>query len=62
VFQAPLPDALDMRIAFEVVEVVGFLPPASLRVDLTGLAAFGLGTVTLTCHVTVVGIEKRLAV
>jgi hypothetical protein len=25
VFQAPLPDAFDMRLAFEVIEVVGFL-------------------------------------
>jgi hypothetical protein len=60
--QTPLPDALDMRLAFEVIEVVGFLPPALLRVDFAGLAAFGLGTEALPRHVSMVGIIKRLAV
>jgi hypothetical protein len=62
VLKAPLSDTLDMRITFEVIEVFGFLPPALLSVDFTGLAAGGLGTVALTRHVTVVGIEKRFAV
>jgi hypothetical protein len=60
--QAPLPDALDMRLAFEVIEVVGLLPPALLRVGFAGLATVGLGTEVLSPHVTVVGIVKRLAV
>jgi hypothetical protein len=62
VFQAPLPDALDMFIAFEVIEVFGFLPPALLRIDFAGLAALGFGTEALPRHVAVVGIVKRLAV
>jgi hypothetical protein len=50
-----------MRIAFEVIEVFGFLPPATLGVDFAGLTALGLATETLTRHVTVVGLVKRLA-
>ena len=42
VFQAPLPDALDMRIAFEVIEVFGFLQPASLTLRFADVAALGL--------------------
>ena len=62
VFQAPLPDALDMRLAFEVIEVVGFLQPASLALGFADLAALGLGTIALPRHVAVVGMVKRLAV
>jgi len=62
VFQAPLPDAFDMHIAFEVIEVFGFLKPALLRIDFAGPAALGLGTEALPRHVAVVGIVKRLAV
>ncbi len=51
-----------MRLTFEVIEVLGFLQPAPLRVDFAGVAAFGFGTEALTGHVTVVGIVKRLAV
>jgi hypothetical protein len=51
-----------MRLAFEVIEVVGLLPPALLRVDFAGLATVGLGTEALSRHVTVVRIVKRLAV
>jgi hypothetical protein len=51
-----------MRIAFEVIQIVGFLPPATLGVDFAGLAALGLVTETLTRHVTVVGTVERLAV
>ena len=60
--QAPLSDTLDMHIAFEVIEVFGFLQPAPLRVDFAGVAAVGFGTEALTGHVTVVGVVKRLAV
>jgi len=60
--QAPLSDALDMCLTFEVIEVVGLLPPALLRVDFAGLATVGLGTEALSRHVTVVGMVKRLAV
>jgi hypothetical protein len=62
VVQAPLPDALDMHLAFEVIEVVGFLPPAMLRVDFAGVAALRFRAEALTRHVAVVGIEKCLAV
>jgi hypothetical protein len=62
VFQAPLPDALDMRLAFEVIEVVGFLQPASLTFGLADLAALGLGTIALPHHVTVVGMVEGLTV
>jgi len=62
VFQAPLPEALDMRLAFEVIEVVGFLQPASLTLGFADLAALGFGTIALTRHVTVVGMVKCLAV
>jgi hypothetical protein len=51
-----------MGIAFEVIEVFGFLLPAALRVDFAGVAARGLGTVALPRHVTVVGMEEGLAV
>jgi len=61
VFQAPLPDALVMRLAFEVIEVVGFLQPASLTLGFADLAALGFGTIALTRHVAVVGMVKRLA-
>jgi hypothetical protein len=62
VFQAPLPDALDMLRAFEVIEVVGFLQPASLTFGFADFAAFGLGAIALPCHVTVVGMVKGLTV
>jgi hypothetical protein len=60
--QAPLPDPFDMRMAFEVIEVFGFLQPASLTLSFADLAAFGLGTIALAPHVTMVGMVKRLAV
>jgi hypothetical protein len=49
-------------IAFEVIEVVGFLPPAVLRVNFAGVAALGLGTEALTRHVAVIGMVEGLAV
>jgi hypothetical protein len=62
VFQAPLPDTLDMRLAFEVIEVFGFLKPAALTFGFADFAALGLGTIALTRHVAVVGMVKCLAV
>jgi len=62
VSQAPLSDPLDVFIAFEVIEVVGFLPPAVLRVNFAGVAALGLGTEALTRHVAVIGMVEGLAV
>jgi hypothetical protein len=62
VFQAPLPDALDMRLAFEVIEVGGLLPPAMLRVDFAGVAALRFRAEALTRHVAMVGMVKCLAV
>jgi hypothetical protein len=59
---APLLNALDMHRAFEVIEIVGLLPPALLRVDFAGVAAVGLGTEALTGHIAVVGMENPLAV
>jgi len=59
---APLLNALDMYRAFEVIEIVGLLPPALLRVDFAGVATLGLGTEALTGHIAVVGMENPLAV
>jgi hypothetical protein len=55
-------DALDIFLAFEVVEVFGFLPPALLALGFTNLAALGLGTVALTPHVAVVGMKETFTV
>jgi hypothetical protein len=60
--QAPLPDPFDMRMAFEVIEVFGFLQPASLTLSCADLAAFGLGTIALAPHVAMVAMVKHLAV
>jgi hypothetical protein len=62
VFQTPLSDALDVRLAFEVIQIFGFVPPAVLRLAFAGLAALGFGTEALPRHVTVVGSVKRFAV
>jgi hypothetical protein len=55
-------DALDIFLAFEVVEVFGFLPPALLALGFANLAALGLGTVALTPHVAVVGMKETFTV
>jgi len=44
---APLPDALDLGGAGEVIAVAGLLEPAALARRLAGLAARGLGAVAL---------------
>jgi hypothetical protein len=48
---APLPDALDVGGAGEVIAVAGLLEPAALARRLAGLAARGLGAVALALDV-----------
>ena len=44
---APLPDALDLGRAAEIIPVVGLLMPSALAGSLAGLAARRLGAVAL---------------
>jgi hypothetical protein len=44
---APLPDALDLGRAAEIIPVLGLLMPPALAGRLAGLAAHRLGTVAL---------------
>jgi hypothetical protein len=44
---APLPDALDLGRAAEIIPVMGLLMPPALAGSLAGLATCGLGTVAL---------------
>jgi len=44
---APLPDALDLGRAAEIITVVGLLMPPALAGSLAGLSARGLGAVAL---------------
>ncbi len=60
--EAPLLHALDMHVVFEVIKVFGFLQPASLTISFADFAALGLGTVALTRHITVVGMEEHSTV
>ena len=60
--ESPLPDALDILLAFEVVEVVGFLPPASLTLGFADVTALGLGAVALAPDVTMVRIKEPFTV
>jgi hypothetical protein len=60
--EAPLLHALDMRVAFEVIEVVGFLQPASLTLGFADLTAFGLRTVELPPNIAVVGMKEVFTV
>jgi hypothetical protein len=53
---------LDILLAFEVIEILGFLLPASLTLGFAGLAALGLGAIALAPDVAVVGMEEGLAV
>jgi hypothetical protein len=59
---APLPDALDLGRACEVIAVRGLVEPATLAGSLAGLAARGLGTVTLAPDAAWVRIKKGLTV
>ena len=60
--EAPLLHALDMRGAFEVIEVVGFLQPASLTLGFADLVALGLGAVELPSDIAVVGMKELFTV
>ena len=60
--ETPLLHALDMRVAFEVIEVFGFLQPASLTLGFADLAALGLRTVELPPDVTVIGMKEAYTV
>jgi hypothetical protein len=51
-----------MHVAFEVIEVFGFLQPASLTLHFDDLAALGLRTVELPPDVTVVGMKEAFTV
>jgi hypothetical protein len=59
---APLPDALDLGRTCEVIAVSGLVEPATLAGSLAGLAARGLGTVTLVPDAAWVRIKKGLTV
>ena len=55
-------DALDILLAFEGIEVVGFLPPASLSLGFADVTALGLGAVALAPNVAMVGIKEPFTV
>lgn len=60
--ESPLLHTLDMRVALEVIEVVGFLQPASLTLGFADLAALGLRTVELPADIAVVGMKEAFTV
>jgi hypothetical protein len=51
-----------MHVAFEVIKIVRFLPPASLTLGFADVAALGLGAVALAPDIAVIGIEKAFTV
>jgi len=51
-----------MHVAFEVIEVFGFLQPASLTLRFADVAALGLRAVELPPDVTVVGMKEAFTV
>ena len=59
---APLPDALDLGRACEVIAVGWLVEPATLAGGLAGLAARGLGAVALAPGAARVGIKEGLTV
>src|SRR5262245_58864673 len=59
---APLPDTLDLGRATEIIPVLGFLIPTALAGGLAGLAARGLGAVTLAPGTARVGSKEGLTV
>ncbi len=59
---SPLPDALDMGGAFEVIAVVGVLLPAALAVGFAGLAALGLRAIALSPGAAWIGIKEGFTV
>lgn len=60
--ESPLPDALDILFAFEVIKIVGFLPPASLTLGFADVAALGLGAVVLASDIAVIGMKEAFTV
>ena len=60
--ESPLPDALDMHVAFEVIKIVGLLPPASLTLGFADVAALGLGAVALAPDIAVIGMKEAFTV
>src|SRR5205823_3078035 len=57
---SPLPDALDMGGACEVIAVVGLVLPAALAVGFAGLAALGLRAIALSPGAARIGIKAGL--
>jgi hypothetical protein len=57
---APLPDALDVGWACEVIAVRRFVKPAPLAGDFAGMAALGLRAVALASGATGVGSKEGL--
>jgi hypothetical protein len=51
-----------MNIAFEVIEIFGFLQPASLTLHFADVAALRLRTVELPPDVTVIGMKEAFTV
>jgi hypothetical protein len=58
----PLPHALDMVGAFEVITVGGFVSPLALTGSFAGFTARGLGAVVLAPGAAGVGIKENLTV
>jgi len=59
---APLPDALDLGRAAEIITVGRFAQPTTLAGGLAGLAARGLGAVALASGAARVGSKEGLTV
>jgi hypothetical protein len=51
-----------MHVAFEVINIVGFLPPAPLTLGFADAAALGLGAVALTPDIAVIGMKETFTV
>jgi hypothetical protein len=51
-----------MHVAFEVIKIVGFLPPASLTLGFADTAALGLGAVALALDIAVIGMKETFTV
>jgi len=58
----PVTDPLGVLVIPEVILVLRFGQPGSLRLPLTGFAAVGLLTIALALSVPVIGKKKSLAV
>jgi hypothetical protein len=62
VLESPLLHALDICFAFEVIEIVGLLPPASLTLGFADVTALGLRAVALAPDIAVVGKKEAFTV